>query len=145
MGPIKEEVMSLKIESTGAVCGAVVTGIDLKEDLSPDLVAELRQHWVENKLLIFPDQPITDADLERVTLYFGEFGEDPFFGHIEGHENWRLFPGGNKCLSDSILGVRPCKGWARRSFPTTLSASECDRQARSRVIWFGKRFKPLNF
>ena len=79
--------MALKIEPTGAICGAIATGIDLKDDLSPDLVEELRHHWVQNKLLIFPDQPISDADLERITLYFGEFGEDPFFGHIEGHEN----------------------------------------------------------
>ena len=79
--------MTLQVESTGASCGAIVSGIELKEDLSPDLVAELRHHWVQNKLLIFPDQPITDTDLERITLYFGALGEDPFFGHIEGHEN----------------------------------------------------------
>ena len=79
--------MALNVEPTGAICGAVVTGLDLKDDLSPDLVAELRHHWVENKLLIFPDQPISDADLELITLYFGAFGEDPFFGHIDGHEN----------------------------------------------------------
>ena len=30
---------------------------------------------------------MTDADLERFTLAFGSFGEDPFFGHIDGHEN----------------------------------------------------------
>ena len=79
--------MSLKIEPTNAICGAVVTGIDLREDLSEDLVAELRARWVEHKLLVFPDQDLKNSDLERVTLYFGAFGEDPFFGHIDGHEN----------------------------------------------------------
>lgn len=79
--------MSLKVEPTGAICGAVVTGIDLRQDLSDDLVAELRSHWVDKKLLIFPHQSLSDHDLERITLYFGEFGEDPFFGHIDGHEN----------------------------------------------------------
>lgn len=79
--------MSLKVESTGSICGAVVTGIDLRENLSEDLVAELRAHWLSNKLLVFPDQQLTDTDLERITLYFGDFGEDPFFGHIEGHEH----------------------------------------------------------
>ncbi len=79
--------MSLKLEPTGATCGAVVTGIDLRQDLSNDLVAELRSHWVDNKLLVFPDQPLTNTDLERITRYFGEFGEDPFFGHIDGHEH----------------------------------------------------------
>ncbi len=79
--------MSFKVEPTGAICGAIVTGIDLRGDLSQDLVAELRAHWVENKLLVFPDQQLSDDDLERFTLNFGAFGEDPFFGHIDGHEN----------------------------------------------------------
>lgn len=79
--------MSLQIRPTGSICGAVATGIDLSKDLSADLVAEIRSHWVENKLLVFPDQHLSDHDLERVTRCFGEFGEDPFFGHIDGHEN----------------------------------------------------------
>lgn len=79
--------MSLKVTPTSAVCGARVTGIDLSDDLPPDLVAELRAHWVKHKILAFPDQRLTDEDLERFTLYFGDFGEDPFFGHIDGHPN----------------------------------------------------------
>ncbi|WOR16155.1 TauD/TfdA family dioxygenase [Hyphomonas sp. FCG-A18] len=79
--------MSFRVKETGAACGAVVTGLDLRQDLSLDLVAELRAHWVKYKLLIFPDQPLNDHDLERFTLYFGAFGEDPFFGHIDGHEH----------------------------------------------------------
>lgn len=79
--------MSFKVAPTGGVCGGVVTGIDLRKDLSQDLVEELRAHWVENKLLVFPDQPLSDYDLERFTQYFGAFGEDPFFGHIDGHKN----------------------------------------------------------
>ena len=79
--------MSFKVAPTGGVCGGVVTGIDLREELSQDLVDELRAHWVENKLLVFPDQPLSDYDLERFTQYFGAFGEDPFFGHIDGHKN----------------------------------------------------------
>lgn len=79
--------MSLTITSTGSICGAVVSGIDLRQNLSSDLIAELRAHWVEHKLLIYPDQDLSDDDLERLTLDFGGFGEDPFFGHIDGHEH----------------------------------------------------------
>ncbi len=79
--------MGLTVEPTGAICGAVVTGIDLKKDLSAECIAELRAHWVEHKVLVFPDQKLTDEELERFTSYFGAFGEDPFFGHIDGHEN----------------------------------------------------------
>lgn len=77
----------MKVEPTTSACGAHITGIDLAQDLSADCVAELRAHWVEHKVLAFPDQQLSDDDLERFTLYFGDFGEDPFFGHIEGHEH----------------------------------------------------------
>ena len=79
--------MGLNVEKTGAACGAFVTGVDLTQDLSDDLVGEIRAHWLENKVLAFPDQPMDDTDLERFTQYFGGFGQDPFFGHIDGHEN----------------------------------------------------------
>lgn len=77
--------MSLVVTPTKAACGAVVTGMDLTQNLSAELVAELRAHWLKHKVLVFPEQKLRAADLERFTLYFGAFGEDPFFGHIDGH------------------------------------------------------------
>ena len=79
--------MGLHIENTDASFGAFVTGVDLSKDLSSDLVAELRGLWLEHKVIAFPEQQMNDSDLERFSLYFGEFGEDPFLGNIEGHEN----------------------------------------------------------
>ena len=79
--------MTLKVEPTGAVCGATVTGVDLSQPLSADLIATLRAEWLRHKVLVFPDQKLSNSDLERFTLSFGAFGEDPFFGHIDGHEN----------------------------------------------------------
>ncbi len=38
-------------------------------------------------MVAFPDQALEPEDLERVTRYFGEIGEDPFFGHIDGYPN----------------------------------------------------------
>ena len=79
--------MSLTVTPTCASCGATVTGVDLTQPLSEDLVAELRAEWLKHKVLVFPNQPLSNRDLERFTEYFGELGEDPFFGHIEGHEH----------------------------------------------------------
>ena len=79
--------MSLNITPTGSSCGAVATGVDLSSDLSADLVAELRAHWLKHKVLVFPQQDLSNDDLERFSAYFGEPGDDPFFGHIEGHEH----------------------------------------------------------
>lgn len=79
--------MAFKVTPNQSVCGASVTGIDLRERLSDDCVAELRHHWTTHKVLSFPDQHLSALDLERFTLYFGDFGDDPFFGHIDGHKN----------------------------------------------------------
>ena len=79
--------MSLNVTPTGSSCGAVATGVDLSSDLSADLVAELRAHWLKHKVLVFPQQDLSNDDLERFSAYFGEPGDDPFFGHIEGHEH----------------------------------------------------------
>jgi len=79
--------MTISVTPTGDACGAFVTGVDLTENLSPDVVAEIRAAWLEHHVLVFPDQTMSDDDLERFTLYFGDFGDDPFFGSIEGHEN----------------------------------------------------------
>ena len=79
--------MTLNIEPTGAVCGAVATGIDLSQPLPAELIAEIRGHWLENKVLVFPDQKLSTDDLVRFSRYFGDIGEDPFFGHIEESED----------------------------------------------------------
>jgi len=79
--------MTMNIEKTNAACGAVVRGVDLSRPLSSEQVSTLRAQWLQHKVLIFPEQALSNADLERFTLYFGEFGDDPFFGHIEGHEH----------------------------------------------------------
>ena len=79
--------MTLTVTPSGRACGARIEGIDLTTALSDDQIAELRQLWLEHKVVAFPNQALTPEALERVAQYFGEFGEDPFFGHIEGYPN----------------------------------------------------------
>ena len=77
--------MSLKVDPSGASCGATITGVQLNQSLSDDLVAEIRAHWLEHKVVAFPDQQLTPAQLVGFSERFGEIGEDPFFGHIDEH------------------------------------------------------------
>ncbi len=79
--------MSITVVPSGQACGARVTGVDLSQALSSDTVAEIRAAWLEHHVLAFPDQPMTDDDLERFTLYFGPFGDDPYIAPIEGRAN----------------------------------------------------------
>lgn len=77
----------LKVEPSGQACGARVTGVDLSREISPDLAAEIRAAWLEHHVLAFPNQKLTDDDLERFTLAFGGFGEDPFIAPIPGRKH----------------------------------------------------------
>ncbi|KCZ53259.1 hypothetical protein HY29_17220 [Hyphomonas beringensis] len=77
--------MKLKITPSGQACGAEVRGVDLTSPLDQDTVDEIHAAWMEHQVLSFPDQDMTDEDLERFTLYFGPFGEDPFIAPIPGH------------------------------------------------------------
>ncbi len=77
----------LRIEPSGAACGARVTGLDLRRPLPDATVAELRAAWVEHAVLAFPGQRIDDDDLERFTLAFGAFGDDPFIAPVPGRRH----------------------------------------------------------
>jgi taurine dioxygenase len=79
--------MTLRVEPSGQACGARVTGVDLSQPLDSATVAEIRTAWLNHHVLAFPDQHLDDDALERFTLAFGGFGEDPFFAPIAGREH----------------------------------------------------------
>ena len=63
----------MQIIPSGQACGATVTGLDVRQPLSTDLVGAIRAAWLQHHVLAFPDQDLTDDDLERFTLHFGGF------------------------------------------------------------------------
>jgi taurine dioxygenase len=77
--------MRLTVIPQAAPCGALVQGIDLRQPLSADTVAEIRNAWLQHQVLAFPDQDLSLEDLERVALHIGPFGTDPFFRAVPGH------------------------------------------------------------
>ena len=74
-----------KVSPQVASCGAVVSGLDLARDVSPDLVSEIREAWLQYQVLAFPDQNLSLEDLERFAKTLGDFGVDPYFGSVPGH------------------------------------------------------------
>ena len=75
----------VSIKPSGACCGATITGVRLDRPLPEELVAEIRAHWLEYKVVAFPDQKLTPDQLVSFSKQFGDIGEDPFFGHIDEH------------------------------------------------------------
>ena len=77
----------MNITPSGQACGATVTGVDLTGPLSRETVADIRAAWLEHHVLAFPDQAMSNDDLEEFTLYFGPFGDDPFIAPIPGRDH----------------------------------------------------------
>jgi taurine dioxygenase len=79
--------MKIEIKPSDQACGAEVLGVDLTQPLSEAEVQQIREWWLEYHVLSFQNQDINDDDLERFTLYFGPFGDDPFIAPIQGRSN----------------------------------------------------------
>ena len=77
--------MSLEVIAQDAPCGARVLGVNLSRPLAPDLVDEIRRHWLAHQVLAFPGQAMSLADLERFAAAIGPFGVDPYFESVPGH------------------------------------------------------------
>jgi taurine dioxygenase len=79
--------MPISVKPSGQSCGAEVTGIDLTRPLSNSEIAEIKTAWLQHHVLSFPDQEMSDDDLESFTLYFGPFGDDPFIAPLPDREH----------------------------------------------------------
>jgi taurine dioxygenase len=77
----------ISVTPSGQACGASVNGVDLSKPLAPNDVADIRAAWLRHHVLAFPDQQMTDDDLERFTIAFGGFGNDPFIAPIPGRSH----------------------------------------------------------
>ncbi len=77
----------LTITPTEQACGAIIKGVDLSKTLTLAETQAIQAAWWEHHVLSFPDQDLSDDDLERITLSLGRFGEEPFFAPIDGREH----------------------------------------------------------
>ncbi|TNE37936.1 MAG: TauD/TfdA family dioxygenase [Alphaproteobacteria bacterium] len=77
----------INVTPSGEACGAEVTGVDFSHPIDAETLRDIRRAWIDHKVLAFPDQHLSDQDLERVTLLFGKFGAEPYFETIEGSQH----------------------------------------------------------
>jgi alpha-ketoglutarate-dependent sulfate ester dioxygenase len=61
----------LAIQPITPITGAEVGGVDLRGDLDPPTVKAIRDALLKHKVLVFRDQPLTDAQHVRFSRYFG--------------------------------------------------------------------------
>ena len=52
--------------------GAEISGLDLRQPLDPDTMAEVRKVWLDNVVVVFPEQPIDDEQQIAFSRQVGE-------------------------------------------------------------------------
>jgi taurine dioxygenase len=77
----------IQVTPSGQACGATVTGLDLSQALDAATIRAVRAAWLEHHVLAFPDQSLSDTNLEQIVQQFGVFGSEPYFMPIAGSEH----------------------------------------------------------
>jgi taurine dioxygenase len=77
--------MTIRVEPSGASCGAIIRGIDLTRAIAASDVAVLRRAWLEHQVIGIADQALQIADLERFAATLGPEGNDPYIASMPGH------------------------------------------------------------
>ena len=67
-----------EVERLGATIGAVLHGVDLRRDVSDDVIAEIRRALHEFKVIFFRDQPLTAEQHVAFGRRFGQLEIHPF-------------------------------------------------------------------
>lgn len=76
----------LTVEPWGGTIGSVVHDLDLSAPLEPDVVAAVRALLVDRKVLFFPRQGLTPAELVAFAAQFGELTPaHPIMPGLDGH------------------------------------------------------------
>ena len=81
--------MPNKIEvdcSIGPV-GAVISGVDLSQNLEKDVIEEIHQAWLKHHIVFFRDQDLTPTQQAAFGELFGELDTYPFMKSVDSHPN----------------------------------------------------------
>jgi taurine dioxygenase len=78
---------SIRVAAEPTGFGARISGPDLSQPLSEDVLAEVRQAWARHSVVCFPDQPLGLDALEAFTQQIGPFGKDPYIEPMPGRPN----------------------------------------------------------
>ncbi|MDA2811264.1 TauD/TfdA family dioxygenase [Nocardiopsis sp. RSe5-2] len=67
-----------EVRPLGPVIGAEIHGVDLREEVSEELRAEIHRALLEFKVVFFRDQPITSERQQQIARMWGDLETNPF-------------------------------------------------------------------
>jgi len=76
---------TLKIRRVSGAVGAEISGVDLAQELSAEIVAEIRCAFVEHQVIFFRDQRLTPEQQLRFGARFGPLNIHPYVAGMAGH------------------------------------------------------------
>lgn len=77
-GSVPQLYELFEVRPLGALIGAEVHGVDLREEINEELRAELHRALLEFKVVFFRDQPIDSARQREIARMWGELEANPF-------------------------------------------------------------------
>ena len=80
---LKKKYVHFDHSPIGGALGAVVTGIDLSEDLEPLVIAEIRSALNEYLVLLFRDQNLTLSAHRKFAEHFGNLIPHPYVHGVQ--------------------------------------------------------------
>ena len=76
--------VGITVTPVSTVLGAEISGLDLRQPLTPEVVAAIRSALLRHKVVFFRDQDISHEDHVRFGRYFGELEGHPVTSHVPG-------------------------------------------------------------
>ncbi|MCY4434696.1 MAG: TauD/TfdA family dioxygenase [bacterium] len=75
----------LTVAPVGGCIGAEIAGVDLSEDLADEVVAEIREAWLDHLVVFFRDQQLSLDQLSAFARRIGTPGRYPFVPGLPDH------------------------------------------------------------
>ena len=62
MATSRQDIPDLQFTPLSPAIGVAIGGIDLRQELDPDVVAEIRRAWCDNSIMLIRGQNLTEED-----------------------------------------------------------------------------------
>ena len=76
-----------EIKNNNSSLGIEILDFDYNDIFDKKRIEELRNQWLKYSIIIFKNLELNHQQLEKFSLAFGDFGNDPYIHPIVGHKN----------------------------------------------------------
>ena len=84
---MNNKIVEYKIKNNNSTLGVEILDFEYDHIFNDARVSDLRNLWLNYSIIIFKNLKLSHQQLEKFSLAFGNFGNDPYIDSIEGHEN----------------------------------------------------------